>query len=295
MPSWLSEVGVPNHKREVELTLNAAYYSPKLSGLTQKVKSGLMQRMWSGETRKNLWTLLAKAYTDLRDNHQEPVPLDKFLAIAVTQVPVIPACAYLVRMGWELSTDEAGEKTLMRAANFDAAALNAEYPAQTNNSVLDLINHCYKVGLLQRSARVGRKAAVTFATAPATTVSAQKPPAASRDVRVFDVSLFVPPETAVTDSSRQLEQELTQLLGADEALLAGSSSDFDFNNMSMDLRPDYQPSINDITVDQQRAYERTPFALHFHPQIQPPVLGFDPNIIQDDFDPFTLNADVGGF
>ena len=35
--------------------------------------------------------------------------------------------------------------------------------------------------------------------------------------------------------------------------------------------------------------------MHFHQQIQPPVLGLDLNMIQDDFDPFTLNADSGEF
>ena len=49
----------------------------------------------------------------------------------------------------------------------------------------------------------GRTAAVTFATTPATTLPAQSQPATTRDDRIFD-----------------LEQELTQLLGADNALAA---------------------------------------------------------------------------
>ena len=42
------------------------------------------------------------------------------------------ACVYIVKMGWEFTTDEAGEKTLMRRTTFNTDALDAEYPAQGN-------------------------------------------------------------------------------------------------------------------------------------------------------------------
>jgi hypothetical protein len=56
-----------------------------------------------------------------------------------------------------------------------------------------------------------------------------------------------------------------------------------------DFCTDYRPSIDAVTAAQQQAYERnskqcTTFALHFNPQIPPPVLGFNPNIIQDNFE-----------
>ncbi|RMZ86826.1 hypothetical protein DV736_g5948, partial [Chaetothyriales sp. CBS 134916] len=222
------------------------YYSPQLSGMTQKIKSRHMQHLWAGETRKNLWTLLAKAYTDLRDNHQEPVPLDKLLMATVTEVPVIPAPVYLAKMGWELTMDDKGEKILRRASSFDINALNAEYPTQTNMSVVDLVNHCYKVHLLHRSTRVGRTTAVTFATGPSATMPAQSQPNATRDDRTFDFDI-----------------ELRELLRADNEQATMPSSAFDF---SIDFRPDCRPSINDVTVDQQHAFAQIPFAMHFHPQ-----------------------------
>ena len=70
-----------------------------------------------------------------------------------------------------------------------------------------------------------------------------------------------------------------------------STPEFNFN----EFRPDYHPSISAVTADQQQAYERTPFALHFNPQIQPPILGFEPNIIQDDFNPFSLYVEAGEY
>ncbi|OQV10182.1 hypothetical protein CLAIMM_14217 [Cladophialophora immunda] len=52
-------------------------------------------------------------------------------------------------------------------------------------------------------------------------------------------------------------------------------------------------TIDAVNADQQAAYARTngpsQAALHFHPQISPPILGFDPRVIQDDFDPFNLD------
>lgn len=44
--------------------------------------------------------------------------------------------------------------------------------------------------------------------------------------------------------------------------------------------PTISPSIEAVTVDQQQAYESTPFDLHFHPEILPPVLGSDPMVVQ---------------
>ena len=77
-------------------------------------------------------------------------------------------------------------------------------------------------------------------------------------------------------------------MGTSTSAPAIPTPEFDFNDLGTDFRRDYRPSINTVTTDQQRAYDRTPFALHFHPEIQPPVLGFDPNMIQDEFDPFSL-------
>lgn len=52
-------------------------------------------------------------------------------------------------------------------------------------------------------------------------------------------------------------------------------------------------SIETATADLQRALERYPdqypYAHHFHPAVDTPILAFDPNVVQDRFDPFNLN------
>jgi hypothetical protein len=62
---------------------------------------------------------------------------------------------------------------------------------------------------------------------------------------------------------------------------------FDFS----DLSTNYMPTIEQVTADQQQAFDQIPLPMHFHPGIQPPVLGFDPNKIQDDFDPYGFDVD----
>jgi hypothetical protein len=59
------------------------------------------------------------------------------------------------------------------------------------------------------------------------------------------------------------------------------------------IRSDYSPSIGTVIAEQQGALEaypsQYPYTLHFHPGIQQPVLGFNPGMVQDDFDPFDIS------
>ena len=102
-----------------------------------------MGSMWRDDGRKHIWTLIGNAFTDIRDNHTDSVRLDKFLAIIIPAVPIIPADGYLHKMGWELTADAAGAVQLMRSPTYNRAALLAAYPEQTNKSVEELVNHCY--------------------------------------------------------------------------------------------------------------------------------------------------------
>jgi hypothetical protein len=61
--------------------------------------------------------------------------------------------------------------------------------------------------------------------------------------------------------------------------------EFDFS----DLRT--TPTIEQVTAAQQKAFEQVPMPMHSHPAIQTPVLEFDPNMIQDDFDPYSFDID----
>jgi hypothetical protein len=51
-------------------------------------------------------------------------------------------------------------------------------------------------------------------------------------------------------------------------------------------------SIETTTAGVQRALEEYPgeypYAYHFHPAVDQPILAFDPTVIQDNFDPFDM-------
>jgi hypothetical protein len=79
--------------------------------------------------------------------------MDKFLALAVPLLPLIPADSYLAKMGWQLTTNSEGETELSRDPNFNAELLSAEYPSRTNLSARDISNHCYRLGLANRAHR----------------------------------------------------------------------------------------------------------------------------------------------
>jgi Mating-type protein MAT alpha 1 HMG-box len=130
--------------------------------------------MWSDDGMKHIWTLVGNAYTDIRDNHTDSVLLHKFLVTITPQLPIIPANNYLRKMGWQLTTVPNGEVQLVRCASFDRSCLLSEYPQQTNKSVEELVQHCYRSGLVRESSRIHQNNAqvnmvtLPFATTPQT-------------------------------------------------------------------------------------------------------------------------------
>ena len=116
-------------------------------------KSGLVSTIWEAETKRGMWALLGEAYSDMRDHHTVAIRLEEFLALAVPLLRLIPAALYLVKMGWMLTNNSAGETELSRDPNFSADLLQAEYPARTGLSAADIVNHCYQKGLANRAHR----------------------------------------------------------------------------------------------------------------------------------------------
>ena len=82
----------------------------------------------------------------------------------------------------------------------------------------------------------------------------------------------------MTDIFKQTDNEIGHAISTHTSPSSATSSGFDDGYLTMEA----------VTADQQAAYERLEFGFHFHPDM-PPVLGFDPRIVQDDFDPFDLD------
>lgn len=259
--------------------------------------------IWEAETKRSIWALLGESYSDMRDHHEEAIPMEKFLSLAVPLLPLIPADLYLVKMGWQLTTNSDGEAELSRDPKFNADLLAVEYPARTNLSSKDIVNHCYNQGLANRAHRerkptlreltlrdrmANRPAAANKAPPPAcggTLTLAVAPQSVSQCTWKCVCS-----DTYILVQVQSVASPATSTEGSE--LQAGSESpDAIFNSVNTTpsaLNSDYL-TIEAVTADQQQAYARYDQAVHFHPNISPPILGFDPRIIQDDFDPFNLD------
>ncbi|KIV83119.1 hypothetical protein PV11_05172 [Exophiala sideris] len=285
---------VARHKPKRPLNAFMAYrtyYSPLFKGLPQKQKSGLMREMWCAEAKKTMWTLLGGAYSDLRDHHQETFPVDKFLSIAVPLLPIVPADKYLSKMGWTLSSDAAGEPVLFRNPAFNADILAAEYAPRTNLSLEDIVEHCYNQGLMPRDERrnpmeVLRENLRAEGLMDALPPADQTPPPACGSL-----ILAVTPQSTSTMTTQPSSIETTPE-PSDDGNVDGPVCENEENDaLSMDaiINSDAYLSVASVTAEQQDAFDSNALALHFHPDVSPPILGFDPRVIQDDFDPFNLD------
>nr|ATN96242.1 MAT1-1-1 [Eutiarosporella darliae]ATN96246.1 MAT1-1-1 [Eutiarosporella pseudodarliae] len=79
------------------------YVSPVFDKFQQKDRSGFVREMWAFELVKSKWTIIAKAYSYIRDDvGKENAPLDGFLALACPHIGIIDRKDLLSTLGWEL-------------------------------------------------------------------------------------------------------------------------------------------------------------------------------------------------
>jgi hypothetical protein len=86
-------------------------------------------------------------------------------------------------------------------------------------------------------------------------------------------------QTGVTENINKDDQAMTN--DAEKATDASATAPFSENL-----------SIEKATADNQRAMsdyrDEYPFNMHFHLDLEIPILAFDPSVVQDSFDPFEL-------
>ena len=133
----------------------------------------MVKQLWAEEPRKQLFTLVGQAYSELRDNDLT-AGLDKdffkkYIPIVVAALPIIPAEKYLDAMGWTRHVDHEGLATLERSGTAGSVPNES---MRTNWSVADIVEYCYKIGLVARPVRLSSRSrrttagAIAFATAP---------------------------------------------------------------------------------------------------------------------------------
>lgn len=151
-----------------------------LTSLQQKDISGFLTYLWQADPFKAKWSILAKAYSIIRDTKgKDKAPLDSFLTINAPYIGIVPPAEYLEMLGWKVSTDENNQTTLTRNPLADTTTFDQDL-LTTNLSVSDIIQHSYDSGYISADGgmiAVGNESTMTMATtAQPTDSSNQHPP-----------------------------------------------------------------------------------------------------------------------
>ncbi|KAL2353818.1 mating-type protein MAT alpha 1-domain-containing protein [Cryomyces antarcticus] len=139
-------VGHPVAKRPLNSWMAfRSYYSPIFSSYQQKEISGLMRSLWQADPFKAKWSILAKAYSIIRDYKGKSLaPLDEFLAVVGFYIGIIPPGEYLSALGWEVA-ETTGVKNMNRKFMPDNSTFD-EHLRTSNLSVEDIVSYCRETG-----------------------------------------------------------------------------------------------------------------------------------------------------
>lgn len=119
-------------------------YAPQFKPWPMKKLSGVLATMWDVEPNKAIWTLLAKAWSLIRDQiGKERAPLDVFFKIMCPAMSLPSADTYLELYGWSLKVKPDGEPYVSR--DFIPEAL-PELPSNPTMSIGDIIRYCHGLG-----------------------------------------------------------------------------------------------------------------------------------------------------
>ncbi|KAF1351344.1 mating-type protein ALPHA1/MAT-1/A-1, partial [Delphinella strobiligena] len=121
-----------------------SFHAPIFKTFQQKNISGLLTRLWQNDPFKAKWSILAKAYSMIREHKaKDAAPLDKFLSHTCPHIGIIPKNDYLSVMGWEI-VEENGEVRMERRFAPDVASF-PENILTTNLSAEEVVAFCYHV------------------------------------------------------------------------------------------------------------------------------------------------------
>lgn len=124
-----------------------SHYNHVFQSMQQKDISGFLTLLWQYDPFKAKWTILAKAYSVIRDGvGKNNAPLDKFLAINGPYIGVVATKDYLVTLGWCFNNTD-GRMELTREHGWDLASLHHDLLV-TNLSVEDVIKHSFAAGYI---------------------------------------------------------------------------------------------------------------------------------------------------
>jgi hypothetical protein len=125
--------------------------------MPQKDASTYLTQLWKLDPFKAKWTIVARAYSKIRDEVGKPkASLDKYLNLVCPQIGIIPVEEYLQKMNWVVCIGGDGALVFYHTAEVDIQTFGSHitHSAMTDR---DVVHFCSSVGYLP--AVVARKIA----------------------------------------------------------------------------------------------------------------------------------------
>ncbi|QDS68478.1 hypothetical protein FKW77_010845 [Venturia effusa] len=246
-----------------------SYYSTIFTSFQQKDISGFLTRMWSNDPFQAKWSIIAKAYSVIRDMvGKANAPLDKFLQIVCPLINIIEPVNYLDTMGWWMPAGQHMELSRRFTPNITLFPTDV---LTTTLSVDDVVNHCSSLGY--------HNSQPTVAPTNGAMMMAAQP--------TDGLEFYFNPDLTASDVDQ------SQVVLNDQSL--GSLGP------EVDLGPAAEMALNEMILEESQ--DRYPFNDQFEPvdyAVEEAGLFFEPNGANrfDSFDMTSINfsgADLSSF
>ncbi|KAL9066548.1 MAG: hypothetical protein Q9157_007108 [Trypethelium eluteriae] len=225
-----------------------AYYSPIFLDFQQKAISPLLTMLWQGDHFQAKWTILAKAYSKIRDQQgKDNANLSEFLELVTPVIGIIAPADYLSTMGWQMTEGENGP-TLHRETIPDFSSFSDELRT-TNVSVEDIIEYFQLVGYAVNASTAAPSSAVaapmlTMAAQPsfssAAQASMQANHATSLQIQLGDAGNVTDPNAAwgnVVPGNPAVFNSFDDI-----------AAELDLSNDQLNFNAEFHPSNDNVTV-----------------------------------------------
>jgi hypothetical protein len=145
------------------LTLAGYYVTiPDLKKWPMKKLSSIIGDLWEGDVYKAYWSLMAKAWSVIRDQiGKDQAPLDQFLIIICGHLSVPGPESYLMICGWTLSLNEEGDPMVSRDGSSEFACMSTGV-MDIALSVEDIIAYVQSMGYATTFVATGNTTSSTF-------------------------------------------------------------------------------------------------------------------------------------
>lgn len=191
MPSSVTAVSSLSHAAVNSLMQSAGFYIaiPVLKPWPMKKVSNLMGVMWEEDPNKSLWSLMAKAWSIIRDQvGKDNAPLNQFFQIMCPCLSIPPPEVYLEFCGWTLGIDKDGNPAVSKPASQRPKPLGTGIAAM-GISVDDIIKRCQYVGYAQGLTISTETKSPTFLAQPGNATSPPVIPQTQPAVPTFETRL----------------------------------------------------------------------------------------------------------